>query len=126
MVVKTGQISSYCTKVINTTQLFEVKIDSNNTMKDYKSVINVQSKIFNPMPTIFKVTKRNYQGRKVTVPSTPEILVKYWSEKIISTILENSNNYREKKKIAQPNHSCWKGLVIVLVDFHQEEGSNSS
>ena len=103
------------TTVINTNEDEDPEISKTNFINlsssniDYKPVIDVESKNFQPLQTTFKVSTKNHRGRQTTVEPTPSVLMeKYWNEEMIAHICKASNKYREARKEAEPNLYCWK------------------
>ena len=72
-----------------------INVAPDNQKQQYKTVVDVHATDFKPIPTIFRLHKRNHCHQKIQVPPTPANLVdKYWSRDYVAKLVENSNRYR--------------------------------
>ena len=75
----------------------------------YKPVVDVSSSSFKPSQTVFKVFGKNERNRSIELVPTPELLcTKYFSQKMILSIVHHSNKYREDRMKKEPNLDIWK------------------
>ena len=70
---------------------------------NYEPVVDVTSPNFDPMPTIFKVTKKNIYGKNEEVKPTPEVMMdKYFQLNLVKGFkLKATSTGKEERNVVQ-------------------------
>lgn len=81
----------------------DTKVETEDEAKERQNVVvDVRDpKVFQPIPTVFKLFQKNNRNQNVeVVPNPHNLTLKYWSSDIVSKIVMSSNKYihRGKKK----------------------------